>query len=220
MRLTAEITRMKTWISASLAARYPARLAVGLVVGATVLSGTAVYFGPDHFQEERSPVPASITSNESTRDTFRTREELRAADRQDDLRDMVQFWNQLEADGSTEGIGTATPPTNVWPLTGHKDESADNAPNRYEVQIKRLEQQLDAMLVEAARDPSRNTPLFNREIERLDDQIEMIRLHAIKDASVGTPFSGDPGQMQSDRPYPDTEYYLNPDWRESEAAEE
>ena len=47
-------------------------------------------------------------------------------------------------------------------------------------EIERLERQIDRLLADAARDPSRNTPLLNREINRLDDQINMIRLYAMQ----------------------------------------
>jgi hypothetical protein len=188
------------------ATRYPVKLAVGLVLGAVVLSGTAVYFGPSYFQEKRSPVPGSISFNELTGDTFRIREEQRAADRQDDLQDMIRYWNQLKADGPTQGSATAAPPTNDRPSVHPHDESLSNPLDGYEVEIERLENQIDSMLAEAARDPSKDTPSLHREIEHLDEQIEMIRLNAMKDASVGRPFSSDQGQVGSDSPYPDTEY--------------
>jgi hypothetical protein len=53
--------------------------------------------------------------------------------------------------------------------------------------IQRLERQIDSLLSEAARDPSRTTPSLNREIERLDDQIDMLRFNAMKDTSGGSP---------------------------------
>jgi rhodanese-related sulfurtransferase len=80
--------------------------------------------------------------------------------------------------------------------------------------IERLEHQIDSILADASRNPTRVTPQLNREIERLDDQIEMIRLNARKGVSVGRPLSGDQSPVRFDSPYPDTPYYLDPDWRE------
>jgi hypothetical protein len=44
---------------------------------------------------------AATASNELTRNDFRIMEEQRAADRQDDLRDMIQYWNELKKDEAT-----------------------------------------------------------------------------------------------------------------------
>lgn len=53
--------------------------------------------------------------------------------------------------------------------------------------IERLEEQIDRLLADAARDPSRNTPSLNRAIERLDAQIDMLRLNAMPDTSMVRP---------------------------------
>ena len=44
---------------------------------------------------------AATASNELTGNDFRIMEEQRAADRQDDLRDMIQYWNELKEDEVT-----------------------------------------------------------------------------------------------------------------------
>jgi hypothetical protein len=44
---------------------------------------------------------AATASNELTGNDFRIMEEQRAADRQDDLRDMIQYWNELKEDEAT-----------------------------------------------------------------------------------------------------------------------
>jgi hypothetical protein len=44
---------------------------------------------------------AATASNELTGNDFRIMEEQRAADRQDDLRDMIQYWNELKKDEAT-----------------------------------------------------------------------------------------------------------------------
>jgi hypothetical protein len=51
--------------------------------------------------------------------------------------------------------------------------------NRYDLVVKRLESQVNTLLADAARDPSRIKPSLNREIERLDYQIDMLRLAAM-----------------------------------------
>jgi hypothetical protein len=53
--------------------------------------------------------------------------------------------------------------------------------------IERLERQIDNLLAEAARNPSRNTPQLNREIERLDNEIDMLRLNAMQNQPAGRP---------------------------------
>jgi rhodanese-related sulfurtransferase len=60
--------------------------------------------------------------------------------------------------------------------------------------IERLEEQIDTLLADAARDPSRNTPSLDRQIERLDDQIDMLRLNAMRDPSVGKSSSSEQGK--------------------------
>ena len=102
MKLTTEITKVKDWVFDGLATRRSVKLVAGLVLGAVMLSGTAVYFGPDHFPGKLGPIPGNISSNELSGNTFRIREEQRAADRQDDLRDMVRYWNQLERDAEVD----------------------------------------------------------------------------------------------------------------------
>jgi hypothetical protein len=44
---------------------------------------------------------AATASNELAGNDFRIMEEQRAADRQDDLRDMIQYWNELKEDEVT-----------------------------------------------------------------------------------------------------------------------
>jgi rhodanese-related sulfurtransferase len=64
-------------------------------------------------------------------------------------------------------------------------ELEEQRPNHSAFLIERLERQIDSLLADAARDPSRNTRLLNREIDRLDYQIDMLRLNAMRDPSVG-----------------------------------
>jgi hypothetical protein len=65
MKLTTEMTKGKNWIFSGLTTHHLTKLVVGLVLGVVVLSGTVLYFGPNRFQEERSPVPGSITIESS-----------------------------------------------------------------------------------------------------------------------------------------------------------
>lgn len=112
MNLITEMTKVKQRLSEGVIARGPVKLLGGLVAGALILTGTGLYFGPAQFHDEHSPVegvapekisitvqnryPGGISASELSRNTFRIREEQRAADRQDDLRDMIQYWNQLK----------------------------------------------------------------------------------------------------------------------------
>jgi YVTN family beta-propeller protein len=98
MKLTTEITKVKDWVFDGLATRRSVKLVAGLVLGAVMLSGTAVYFGPDLFPGKLGPIPGDISSNELSGNTFRIREEQRVADRQEDFKFMLRYWNQLERD--------------------------------------------------------------------------------------------------------------------------
>jgi quercetin dioxygenase-like cupin family protein len=106
------------------------------------------------------------------------------------------------------------------PTSGGEAGSSDSTSyeerefNRYDLVIERLENQIDSMLADAALDPSRNTPLLNREIERLDYQIDMLRLHAMQNQSADRPLSSEPSGTWP----PDTKYYLDPDYREHQVA--
>ena len=104
-----KLTKVKNWIFNGLATRHPVKLVVGLVLGTVVLSGTGLYFGPNQFQEERSPIAGGVTSNELTGNDFRIMEEQRAADHREDLRDMIQYWNQLKKDEATSSTMEVAP---------------------------------------------------------------------------------------------------------------
>jgi len=100
MKLITQMTKLKNRTFNGLAARRPVKLAAAVVAGAVILSGTAVNFLPDHFQEERLPVPDITASDRLSTNFSRLRAEGREADRQDDLKDMIQYWNQLKQAGS------------------------------------------------------------------------------------------------------------------------
>jgi hypothetical protein len=168
-------------------------------------------------------------------------EQQRAADSLEERLEVQRVLQEVSTIGTAEGIHVLPEddpyayltPKEFAGVTGHgkvdgmetgilpgDDAYAYSDLSEFASVIERLERQIDSMLAEAARDPSKNSPLFNREIQRLDDQIDMIRLNAMKNAPPGRPLSGDQGQVRPDRSFPDTEYYLDPDWREPEAAEE
>jgi hypothetical protein len=150
-----EMAKVKNWRFNDLATRHLVKLVVGLVLGAVVLSGTALYFGPNQFQEEHSPVPDGIASNKLTGNDFRIMEEQRAADRQEDLRDMIQYWNQLKKDeaaspSSSRQITEASQAASYWIRRDEAEEMAYDELSKSFVGIAYPSSQT----IEAFRDPS------------------------------------------------------------------
>jgi hypothetical protein len=137
------------------------------------------------------PAAAPLTSyseaaiNESSGETLRMREKLRAADREEDYQEMVRYWNRLKRDAA---VGT-TSKSNLQEAVILPEDDTYTYSDLSEAAsvIERLERQLDSLLADAARDPSGITPSLSREIERLDTQIDIMRFNAMKDTSGGSP---------------------------------
>jgi uncharacterized protein YkwD len=73
----------------------------GLVLGALMIAAAGIYFGATSSGAGDDPSSRgnqlSIAAPSSqTQSSFRIMEEQRAADRQEDLKDMIRYWNQLK----------------------------------------------------------------------------------------------------------------------------
>ena len=136
MKYLKEVTKVRHRSSENVLRSGPVKLLGGLAVGAVILAGTALYFGPNQFHGKDSsigvdsalpktayyqdpdwrereaaegevsraahnPSTAAISSNEIAENFSRIREEGRQADRQDDLRDMTRYWDQLKRDAAS-----------------------------------------------------------------------------------------------------------------------
>ena len=197
MKLIKEMPRVKRWLSGGSIKKGTVKLLGGLAVGAVILAGTALYFGPNQFHEEDSPIGADstlpdtdyyrdpdwrerqvargeiprpannpstaiISSNEIDENFSRIQEEGRAADRQDDLRDMTRYWDQLKGDVASGS-------------TSYYDED---------------------------------------ENERAYDELRKNFTGIPNSDSSGNDIAVDPGWQPFGSLLPDTGYYQNPDWNE------
>jgi hypothetical protein len=202
MKPTAEMAKVKNWIFNDLATRHPVKLVVGLVLGAVVLSGTALYFGPNQFQEERSPVPGGIASavHNSTADRTLSNIESRPLSNREIERLESQIASLL-ADAARDPSRN-TPQLNreierldneidMLRLNAMQNQSADGPlsseqdkavrPLSDSRAIERLEEQISIMLFNAAR---AGKPLSKKEIERLDAQMDLMLAAEAQDRSV------------------------------------
>jgi hypothetical protein len=186
MKPTMNMTKIKISVSKGFSALTPWRAGRVLALGALLAAGTTLYF--NMAPEGESSRPSSI-------------EKMEVAPKFTDL-DAVD--NYLSADDLRDYVYPEEP----------AQVRADNPPSIEKSNIERLERQIDRLLAEADRDPSKNTQFLDQEIQRLEDTIEIIRLSARQNSSVGGPISSEPGGTWP----PDTEYYLDPDYRERQTG--
>jgi hypothetical protein len=164
MNLLKQVGKTRVRISRRLATQHPVKVIGVLALGAMVMAGTALYFAPNSANE--------ISAHPLNEDIQISPDDQWVYGQQD-------YEAALAAN------------------LARREDEARATMRRVEAYIaankarELVEQQIDRMLAEAERDPSKNTPLFNREIERLDYQIDILRLNAMKDAPVGRPSSNE-----------------------------
>jgi hypothetical protein len=98
MKMAMKLKKAKMVISRGLATQHPLKIAGILALGALLLARAAVQYAPESNNE--SGDHPSVDKVEA----LRIREMQRAADHQDDLQDMVRYWNQLEQNVAVKTI--------------------------------------------------------------------------------------------------------------------
>jgi hypothetical protein len=215
MNVATKVKKVKMVISESLATHRAVKIVGMLAAGAVLIAGTAIQFAPGPEDEPVSnpsvgKVEAVPTSNdtdilstfrmdESSGATHRLREELRAADREEDFQEMVRYWNRLKRDA--EAAAPATSPagsvaseyrfmdledeplsveflrTYVYP---EERPSSSETPAAFQQEIERLEGEISALLAEARQDPSTDPLELDRDLRNLHYQLDMLRLAAME----------------------------------------
>ena len=166
MKLATEIIKAKKWMSGGLATQHPAKLVVGLVLGAVFLAGTALHFGPNNADEVGSGFSSDRGESSSV-------SKVQPAVERDQSKTETHIVTQV---GSVDEGHTAFL---------HRGQNSGKAAGFSPMdQIKRMEDQIDSMLAHAARNPSTVSPRLNREIERLDYAIDMMLADATHDPSA------------------------------------
>lgn len=128
MKMAKQITKVRRVITWGMATRHPVKLVGILALGALLTAGTAVHFAPESDsgpvnrssveKVQESPGFTDVESvevsriNESSGETLRIREQLRAADRQEDYQEMVRYWDRLKRDAEV-GAPAKAPANNV-----------------------------------------------------------------------------------------------------------
>jgi hypothetical protein len=211
MKIVTPVAKIRMIVSRSLATQHPVKLVGILGLGAVLMAGSAVQLVPKSDEGQvNSPLVEGVTVlpksmevntdnvvrvNESSGETFRLREQLRSADRQEDYHEMLRYWNQLKRN-TESGTAAREPKAKEseapYPDTPYYrdpdwregktvnsgipvEESSDTLA-AYHQRMERLEKKRYSLLAEALHNPS--TSLL-REIDRLDDQINTLQLSAM-----------------------------------------
>jgi hypothetical protein len=200
------------------------------------MAGTAVQFAPksdggpvnrssvEKFQESPGFTDGESVKvsriNESSGETLRIREQLRAADRQDDLGDMTRYWDQLKRDKAASIIdGEISRPANNPSTATISSNEIDENFSRIREEGRAADRQDDLGDMtrywdQLKRDAASGSRSYydEDENERLYDEL--------RQSFTGIPYNGSGREdLRVDRAWwpfgsllPDTEYYRNPDF--------